>query len=66
MHRQKAYADLSGSRDLPVTDLLAASVLTVPLWSHSSEAEVRTVADAVVRIQDRAADIVRALPAAPA
>jgi dTDP-4-amino-4,6-dideoxygalactose transaminase len=66
VHRQKAYAHLSGGRDLPVTDLLAASVLTVPLWSHSSEAEVRTVADAVVRIQDRAADVVRALATGPA
>jgi dTDP-4-amino-4,6-dideoxygalactose transaminase len=66
VHRQKAYANTSESRDLPITDLLAASVLTVPLWSHSSEAEVRTVADAVVRIQDRAADVVRALATAQA
>jgi dTDP-4-amino-4,6-dideoxygalactose transaminase len=66
VHRQKAYANTSAGRGLPITELLAASVLTVPLWSHSSEAEVRTVADAVVRIQDRAADVVRALATAQA
>jgi dTDP-4-amino-4,6-dideoxygalactose transaminase len=66
VHRQKAYATMSSGRDLPVTELLAASVLTVPLWSHSSEAEIRTVADAVMGIQERAADVVHALGANPA
>jgi len=64
IHRQKAYAHLAQDRPLPVTDRLAARVLTVPLWSHLTEREVRTVADAVVRIQQNARRVADALVAA--
>ncbi|MEV4560321.1 DegT/DnrJ/EryC1/StrS family aminotransferase [Kitasatospora sp. NPDC049285] len=57
VHRQKSYAHLGQAEDLPRTDRLAASVLTVPLWSHMDAAAVRRVADAVVRIQPFAAEL---------
>jgi len=51
VQRQKAYAHLGQAEALPVTDRLAAAVLTVPLWSHMDAVTVRRVADAVVKIQ---------------
>ncbi|GAA2839103.1 DegT/DnrJ/EryC1/StrS family aminotransferase [Kitasatospora sp. CM 4170] len=51
VHRQRAYAHLGQAESLPRTDRLAASVLTVPLWSQMDAAAVRRIADAVVRIQ---------------
>ncbi|GAA2751604.1 DegT/DnrJ/EryC1/StrS family aminotransferase [Kitasatospora cinereorecta] len=54
VQRQKSYAHLGQAEALPVTDRLAASVLTVPLWSHMDAATVRRVAEAVVRIQPHA------------
>ncbi|MFJ3793666.1 DegT/DnrJ/EryC1/StrS family aminotransferase [Kitasatospora sp. NPDC090091] len=51
VHRQRAYAHLGQAEALPRTDRLAASVLTVPLWSQMDAATVRRIADAVVRIQ---------------
>ncbi|WP_354639024.1 DegT/DnrJ/EryC1/StrS family aminotransferase [Kitasatospora camelliae] len=61
VQRQRAYAHLGQAEDLPLTDRLAGSVLTVPLWSHMEAPAVRRVAEAVVRIQG-AADRVAALP----
>ena len=40
IHRQAAYRSLPLSRELPVTDLLSAKVLTPPLYSHMSEGDV--------------------------
>ncbi|GAA0702322.1 aminotransferase class I/II-fold pyridoxal phosphate-dependent enzyme [Kitasatospora atroaurantiaca] len=51
VQRQQAYAHLGQADALPVTDRLAAAVLTVPLWSHMDAATVRRTAEAVVRIQ---------------
>jgi dTDP-4-amino-4,6-dideoxygalactose transaminase len=51
IHRQKAYAALPQDHDLPVTDRLADSVLTPPLYSHMTMDQVERLGDAVVRIQ---------------
>ncbi|MDQ3932106.1 MAG: DegT/DnrJ/EryC1/StrS family aminotransferase [Actinomycetota bacterium] len=50
VHRQKAYVDLPPSAPLPVTDWAAERVLTLPLWSHMTTADVDRVGDAVRRI----------------
>lgn len=55
VHRQKAYAHLGQAESLPLTDRLADSVLTVPLWSHMDAAAVRRTAGAVLRVQAHAA-----------
>lgn len=61
IHRQQAYAGRWLSpRPLPVTDDLAAAVVTPPLWSHMDVATVRRVADVFVRIHEHA-DEVRAV-----
>jgi dTDP-4-amino-4,6-dideoxygalactose transaminase len=54
VHRQKAYAHLGQAEELPRTDRLADSVLTVPLWTQMDAATVRRIADAVLRIHGRA------------
>ncbi|MGH8892831.1 MAG: DegT/DnrJ/EryC1/StrS family aminotransferase [Actinomycetes bacterium] len=61
IHQQKAYAHLPRTRDLPVTDAVAASVLTPPLYSHMSVDQVRRVADVVVRAHGSAEQIREAL-----
>ncbi|MEV8096578.1 aminotransferase class I/II-fold pyridoxal phosphate-dependent enzyme [Kitasatospora sp. NPDC085879] len=54
VQRQRAYAHLGQAEALPLTDRLADSVLTVPLWSHMDAAAVRRVAGAVVKVQPHA------------
>jgi dTDP-4-amino-4,6-dideoxygalactose transaminase len=54
IHRQKAYAYLPQDRDLPVTDEMADRVLTPPLYSHMTHAQIRAVADAVIAIHEHA------------
>jgi dTDP-4-amino-4,6-dideoxygalactose transaminase len=62
IHLQKAYAGRwPQRRDLPVTEDLADRVLTLPLWSHMTAAQVGAVASALTAIQSRAADIRMAL-----
>jgi dTDP-4-amino-4,6-dideoxygalactose transaminase len=61
VHRQKAYAHLPRDRDLPITDHIADRVLTVPLWSHMTEDVVRPIANAIIRIQGRATEVVSRL-----
>lgn len=61
IHRQKAYAHLPQTRELPVTEAVAASVLTPPLYSHMSVEQVRRVADAVVHVHESAAQLRSAL-----
>ena len=48
VHRQDAYADVAPAH-LPVTDRISGQVLSPPLWSHMTEAQIDTVAHAVVR-----------------
>lgn len=60
-HAQTAYRDLLPAPPLPVTELAARSVLSVPLWSHMAPAQVVGVADAIVRIHENA-DAVRTCP----
>jgi dTDP-4-amino-4,6-dideoxygalactose transaminase len=61
IHRQKAYLHLPQDRGLPVTDEMAARVLTPPLYSHMTEVQVTRVADAVVAIHAHAAAVRHAL-----
>ncbi|MFE5331374.1 DegT/DnrJ/EryC1/StrS family aminotransferase [Embleya sp. NPDC056575] len=56
VHRQKAYAHLP-ARSLPVTDDIADRVLTLPLWSHMDTTTVDTVAEAVIRLHEHAAEV---------
>lgn len=64
IHRQAAYADgWPARRPLPITDHLSASVLSPPLWSHSSDEQVARVAGAIERLHRHAADVARALRA---
>lgn len=61
IHGQAAYAERWRTpRPLPVTDELARSVLSPPLWSHMSEATIERVASAVVEIHRHAAEIAAA------
>lgn len=55
IHQQKAYAGLARHRELPVTDAIAERVLTPPLWSHMTMADIGRVATAVVQCQQHAA-----------
>ena len=61
IHQQKAYAHLPRNRELPVTDRVAASVLTPPLYSHMTVDQVRAVAGAVARVQESASQVRSAL-----
>jgi dTDP-4-amino-4,6-dideoxygalactose transaminase len=61
IHRQKAYAQLARERELPITDRVADRVLTVPLWSHLTAADVQRLADAVIGIQQNATAVAAAL-----
>jgi dTDP-4-amino-4,6-dideoxygalactose transaminase len=52
VHRQRAYRTAAGvPRPLPVTAAAAARVLTLPLWSETSDQDLLTVCTAVDRIQ---------------
>ena len=62
IHMQKAYVDTPRQRDLPATEQVAASVLTPPLYSHMTEADVRRVAETIRRIQAEAARVAEARP----
>ncbi len=65
IHRQQAYAGLP-ARPLPVTDRLSRQVLSPPLWSQMSDAEVVAVAEAVRRVLADPAAVRDALDAEPA
>ncbi|MFW6033728.1 MAG: DegT/DnrJ/EryC1/StrS family aminotransferase, partial [bacterium] len=54
VHRQRAYAHLGTPEDLPVTDVLAPRVLTLPLWTQMSADTVRRLADLVIRCHESA------------
>jgi dTDP-4-amino-4,6-dideoxygalactose transaminase len=61
IHRQKAYAHLPQTRELPVTDEMADRVLTPPLYSHMTENQIVQVAAAVVAIHEHAPAVRNAL-----
>jgi dTDP-4-amino-4,6-dideoxygalactose transaminase len=51
VHRQRAYRSLAPANGpLPVTDLAAARVLTLPLWTGMTDAQVDRVARALARL----------------
>ena len=56
IHRQQAYAALPPS-DLPLTDRLASSVISPPLWSHMTEAQVGLLARGVTRALGHAREV---------
>ncbi|MEU3721283.1 DegT/DnrJ/EryC1/StrS family aminotransferase [Streptomyces sp. NPDC031705] len=49
LHRQTAYRSETAPPTLPVTDRLAARMITLPLYSHMPEQDVDRVCDAVRR-----------------
>jgi dTDP-4-amino-4,6-dideoxygalactose transaminase len=57
IHRQRAYAHVPSPRALPVTDLLAESVLTTPLYSHMTVDEVVRVAEVIRNIHEHAVEV---------
>jgi dTDP-4-amino-4,6-dideoxygalactose transaminase len=61
IHRQKAYTGLGDHRSLPVTDELAEQLLTLPLYSHMTHAQVRRVAATVAALQAHAPAVRAAL-----
>ncbi len=56
VHRQTAYKDVS-SPDLPVTNELSGSVVSLPIWSHLPLETVDRVGQAMHRIHSHAAAI---------
>jgi dTDP-4-amino-4,6-dideoxygalactose transaminase len=67
IHRQEAHARAwRDPRPLPQTDALAAAVLSPPLWSHLSGAQVDGIAAAIVRLRDHAVEVRAALGGARA
>lgn len=64
IHRQAAYAGRWATpRDLPVTEQLAAGVLSPPLWSTMTPTQVDGLAAAVVRLHQHRAEVRRAIEA---
>nr|WP_277349805.1 DegT/DnrJ/EryC1/StrS family aminotransferase [Planosporangium thailandense] len=57
VHRQRAYRQVTPSVSLPETETLAASVLTLPLYSHLSADVVDRICEAIRTIQ-QAADLI--------
>ncbi|MGH2705950.1 MAG: DegT/DnrJ/EryC1/StrS family aminotransferase [Actinomycetota bacterium] len=50
LHRMRAYRHAGRADALPVTEQVAARVLTLPLWSDMDDDEVLAVAEAIRRI----------------
>lgn len=66
IHRQAAYANRWASqRPLPVTDALAADVLSPPLWSHLPYEVIDAIAATILRVHDHAPAVRRALQVGP-
>lgn len=62
IHRQQAYERRwAGPRPLPVTDQLAGSVLSPPLWSHMTGGTVARVAEVIAGLHEHAGEVVAAL-----
>jgi dTDP-4-amino-4,6-dideoxygalactose transaminase len=61
IHQQTAYAERWPTpRALPVTDDLAGSVLSPPLWSHMADETIDRVASAFVALHDHSDEITAA------
>jgi dTDP-4-amino-4,6-dideoxygalactose transaminase len=56
VHAQQAYSTGQEAK-LPVTDLLASRVLTLPMWSHLPEEAVERVVTAISRARSWAGDL---------
>jgi dTDP-4-amino-4,6-dideoxygalactose transaminase len=63
IHRQKAYAHLPRTRELPITDDLADRVITPPLWSHMTADQLRRIAHLLGDLHRNAADVAEAVGA---
>jgi dTDP-4-amino-4,6-dideoxygalactose transaminase len=62
IHQQQAYERRWATpRPLPVTDQLAGSVLSPPLWSHMDEATIGRVAETIAGLHQQAEEVVAAL-----
>jgi dTDP-4-amino-4,6-dideoxygalactose transaminase len=57
VHRQDAYAYLGEPPSLPVTEVVAPRVLTLPLWTQMDDATVQQQADLVIRCHESAAAV---------
>lgn len=65
-HRHTAYRQFAPPEDtLPGTNLLAARSLSLPIWSHMSEAVAQDICAAVARIQQHAGAVRAAAVALP-
>ena len=56
VHRQHAYSDLP-TVALPVTDIVAASVLSLPIYPALAPSAVERVADLIATVHDRADEV---------
>jgi FlaA1/EpsC-like NDP-sugar epimerase/dTDP-4-amino-4,6-dideoxygalactose transaminase len=56
VHRQQAYSDVEPS-ELPVTDLLAGAVVSLPIYDDLHEDDIVRVVDAIATAQVHAADL---------
>ena len=56
VHRQQAYRDL-GPTSLPVTDLVASRVLSLPIFRDLTIADVDRITDVVRSIHDHAEQV---------
>ncbi len=63
VHRHEAYGD-SAASDLPVTEVVAASTITIPIYSHMDDQTVDRVCAAVERAHAHAAEIAARLETA--
>lgn len=62
VHRHIAY-ERWVRPELPVTDAVAGSVISLPVFAQLTDADVETIADAVARVQMHGQEIARALEA---
>jgi dTDP-4-amino-4,6-dideoxygalactose transaminase len=66
VHRQTAYRQWAPAPErLPHTDLLAATSLSIPIWSFMTEPTVRGICQAVRRIHQHAREVATAVKQAP-
>ena len=60
VHRQRAYEAVRTARELPVTDLLAPRVLTLPLWAHMNDETINRLAGVLAVLHESAGPITAA------
>jgi dTDP-4-amino-4,6-dideoxygalactose transaminase len=65
VHRQRAYRDFRDG-DLPATDAVAASVVSLPIYSALADGAVERIADAIHAAHDFADEIDASLAPAKA